>query len=311
MSWLFSQALVAEYSADIYSDGEQSVPSSGIPTQQAYLSHGKTTEFSRLSRFGMTCRPLTDAHGEALLTSYLADFRARTSVLPEAAQGSKASAAACGSTWPGLPVKYDPRSSSWKTAHCLWEEGLPWSSVILPTWGMTRSGFVYQHPTAERPISATAAGLWLTPTVPNGGRTMTPEMAMNGGYTPEGQKRQIGLENAVRYWPTPLASDAESAGGIGCWARGKRGLALNTAVRLEFPTPGFNDFKSGKGYDHGDKKQTPQLRHISGGLLNPEWVEWLMGWPLGWTDLKPLAMDKFREWQRQHSPCWQASRVAA
>lgn len=21
------------------------------------------------------------------------------------------------------------------------------------------------------------------------------------------------------------------------------------------------------------------------GLLNPDWVEWLMGWPLGWTDI--------------------------
>jgi hypothetical protein len=29
-----------------------------------------------------------------------------------------------------------------------------------------------------------------------------------------------------------------------------------------------------------------------GGKLNPTWVEWLMGWPLGWTDLKPLVMDK-------------------
>lgn len=29
------------------------------------------------------------------------------------------------------------------------------------------------------------------------------------------------------------------------------------------------------------------------GHLNPEWVEWLMGRPIGWTDLKPLAMDKF------------------
>lgn len=38
------------------------------------------------------------------------------------------------------------------------------------------------------------------------------------------------------------------------------------------------------------------------GQLNPEWVEWFMGWPIGWTELKPLAMDKFQEWQRQHSP---------
>lgn len=39
------------------------------------------------------------------------------------------------------------------------------------------------------------------------------------------------------------------------------------------------------------------------GQLNPGWVEWFMGWPIGWTELKPLAMDKFQEWQRQHSPC--------
>jgi hypothetical protein len=28
---------------------------------------------------------------------------------------------------------------------------------------------------------------------------------------------------------------------------------------------------------------------ISGGQLNPTWVEWLMGFPLGWTDLEDSA----------------------
>ncbi len=37
-----------------------------------------------------------------------------------------------------------------------------------------------------------------------------------------------------------------------------------------------------------------------GGQLNPTWVEWLMGWPLGWSELKPLEMDKFRSWRQQH-----------
>jgi hypothetical protein len=37
------------------------------------------------------------------------------------------------------------------------------------------------------------------------------------------------------------------------------------------------------------------------GTLNPSWVEWLMGWPIGWTDLKPLATDKFRNVQQWHS----------
>ena len=34
------------------------------------------------------------------------------------------------------------------------------------------------------------------------------------------------------------------------------------------------------------------------GELNPSWVEWLMGWPIDWTDLKSLEMDKWRSWQR-------------
>ena len=38
----------------------------------------------------------------------------------------------------------------------------------------------------------------------------------------------------------------------------------------------------------------------NGGHLNPTWVEWLMGWPVGWTDLKPLETDKFQLWQQQH-----------
>ena len=38
-----------------------------------------------------------------------------------------------------------------------------------------------------------------------------------------------------------------------------------------------------------------------GGSLNPAWVEWLMGWPIGWTDLQPLATDRFPQWLRLHS----------
>jgi len=59
MSWLYSQALVEEYSGDISLDGEQFAPSSGNPTQQAYLSLDKMKVFFRLSRFGMTYAPLT------------------------------------------------------------------------------------------------------------------------------------------------------------------------------------------------------------------------------------------------------------
>lgn len=36
------------------------------------------------------------------------------------------------------------------------------------------------------------------------------------------------------------------------------------------------------------------------GTPTPENQEWLMGWPIGWTALKPLAMDKFQSWLRRH-----------
>ena len=36
------------------------------------------------------------------------------------------------------------------------------------------------------------------------------------------------------------------------------------------------------------------------GKPTPTNQEWLMGWPIGWTDSTPLEMDKFQSWQRQH-----------
>ena len=79
MSWLFSQALVEEYLVDTSLDGEQSVQLSGSHTQQAYCAPDKMTVFSRLSRFGMTYKPLEESRGEELLTLYRAGFHAKTS----------------------------------------------------------------------------------------------------------------------------------------------------------------------------------------------------------------------------------------
>jgi hypothetical protein len=37
-----------------------------------------------------------------------------------------------------------------------------------------------------------------------------------------------------------------------------------------------------------------------GKLMNPNFCEWLMGWPVDWTALEPLATDKYRQWWRLH-----------
>lgn len=54
-------------------------------------------------------------------------------------------------------------------------------------------------------------------------------------------------------------------------------------------------------FEHGPQQcQMKELKLENPGLLNPEWAEWFMGWPMGWTELAPLEMDKFLEWQRWH-----------
>ena len=36
-----------------------------------------------------------------------------------------------------------------------------------------------------------------------------------------------------------------------------------------------------------DKKVGPEMRaKMITGRLNPDWVEWLMGYPIGWTDIR-------------------------
>jgi hypothetical protein len=59
---------------------------------------------------------------------------------------------------------------------------------------------------------------------------------------------------------------------------------LAVAVTREtWASPAARDWRSGRG--RSDNGHTPQLPEQVGGQLNPTWVEWLMGFPLGWTDL--------------------------
>lgn len=102
------------------------------------------------------------------------------------------------------------------------------------------------------------------------------------------------LTDYARQWPTPRASDAE---------RGGRGELLHMVktgtARESWPTPDARCWKSGKG--RKDNGHSPQLEGAVGGQLNPVWVEWLMAFPLAWTDCERSATRKFRRWLRLHS----------
>lgn len=54
-----------------------------------------------------------------------------------------------------------------------------------------------------------------------------------------------------------------------------------------WPTPAARDYKD-KASPSERNRNTPTLATHAGGQLNPTWVEWLMGYQIGWTELKPL-----------------------
>jgi len=97
-------------------------------------------------------------------------------------------------------------------------------------------------------------------------------------------------------WPTPTKSDSD--GGAGRSPNCQGGMNLRTAVQ-RFPTPTVNDSKNNNPPSQA-LRNTPPLNVVVGGSMNPVWVEWLMGWPLGWTDLRVSAMGRFRQWCGSH-----------
>jgi hypothetical protein len=105
-------------------------------------------------------------------------------------------------------------------------------------------------------------------------------------------------------WRTPQASDWKHTGySEEALARRRakgRQLSLAEQVRELYPTPTCQDAKN-NGAKSQQERNTKPLNAVVGGALNPTWVEWLMGWPLGWTDLKHLATARFRSWLQQHS----------
>jgi hypothetical protein len=270
MSWHFSQALVAASLGEKSLDGEPSAPSSGSPIPLLFCAPDRMKAFSRLSRFGMTCEPLTDDLGAGVLTWCLAGSLAKTSAQPAKAQESTESAAECGRTWHESFARWDRASLSWRTPQCSLLAGLDEFSETWPRWGMMRNGECSALSMPVHLTSETESGLWPTPRAGNpgsrpngkGGKILAEEVAITAGQRMRGQKT----------WSTPTCHNANECD------------APSEATRN---TPTLTHQARG-----GDKTQPKHL--------NPMWVEWLMGWPPGWTDLKQSETDKFRAWQHSH-----------
>lgn len=186
-------------------------------------------------------------------------------------------------------ARYDQESHSLRTwQHSLDEDSVPFSAT-LPRSGMMRNGIVYQLPALVRLTVVTASSsspiLWHTPTVDDA----KPASAIRPGRTPHTEY----LRRQVMHFPTPTVSAAsDHHRGPKKDLKGSHSLRLVDAVQM-FPTPTSRDWK-GKGLPG----QLPTKLNLI-GHLNPSWVEWLMGFPVGWTELRDSEMQSFQQLRKQ------------
>jgi hypothetical protein len=140
--------------------------------------------------------------------------------------------------------------------------------------------------------------LWRTPQASNANQGPKSEELFNKCM--ETGQSMITLVDQVKMWPTPTANDNDNRRSKPTPAEieGRHGWSLMSAIRdadtpapnRTWPTP-----TARAGQNPGEHGQGGQnLATVAGGQLNPEWVEWLMGYPCGWTVLEDWATLWFR-----------------
>jgi hypothetical protein len=298
MSWLYSAALVEEYLGENFLDGEQSAPSNGSHTQQAFCAPDKMMDFLKVSRFGMTFKPLTENLGEELLTLYREAFHVPTLVPQEKEQELTEKPLECGEKWRGSFTKYNPDSFLWKTHQCSLVGDLDEFLGTWPAWGSMRNGECWERQTLAHLTKETEFGF-----VPNGVDYFhTPNTTgLDGGSN---SRRAL----KKRLLPTPDASQRGPTKDYNPQAKSQSGRTLQSFA-AKFPTPQASDNRDRGNMSNpsvqrrvaiGKQISLSQSVHPTSGQLNPTWVAWLMGWPLGWSNLKPLEMGKSHFVPQQH-----------
>ena len=295
MSWHYLPELVEESSEAIFSDGKRSAPWKRNRIAERCSSDGKETACFPCFQSGTTAAPSTDDPGVASWMSSLRDSHASPSVSLESRERRTTAATDglqpfvfLGKCSQGLPF--------WKTSQgCLplLMDTLDRYSETWPRSGLMQSGTASLLQPSEPLTRGTGSGFLATPTAT--ANQLAPSMQKHPGCR--------------KLYPTPLASDGEKAA-TDSLARlietGHRRGRLDGFTRegeeinRYIPTPNANDWKG--SYQEGQRRgqlTDPAMGLIeTGGHLNPMWVEWLMAWPIGWTGLGAVEMDRWRQWCR-------------
>ena len=212
---------------------------------------------------------------------------------------------------------------TWNPAHCVWETPRPAIcghlepfSETWPRWGSMQGGVVSELPMPALPTSVTGCSSLLPTPVADNSRGLPqrgtayqslPNVAI--ALLPTPAVNDMGGNKTVEWWddwaPRQKASDGRAA---------PHGKSLSIEVRR---TTADADSASGEawgdtGRDSEQSREEPvghsapavgwgvyaaaieRWEHLTGwpapapaidDRLNPDFAEWMMGWPVGWTDV--------------------------
>lgn len=163
----------------------------------------------------------------------------------------------CGAKLQELSASLDRSGSSVRIRPVYFQERISGISdgysMTLPRWGIASGGEYGELATSERRTSATECLSWRTETFPTPTVADSKNVGFNGSH-------QFNLHKYIAVFPTPQATS------WGCSGARKQLRELQAADKIT-------------------ESEYYQMTAGNGGKLNPTWVEWLMGFPLGWIDL--------------------------
>jgi site-specific DNA-cytosine methylase len=270
MSWLYSQVLVAEYSEANSLAGAQSAPSSGNPTRKRIVARQNEGILPPFPIWDDVA-PLTERPWRGLVDVVSGGFPCQD-----------ISAAGKGAGIDGT------RSGLWKEmARIVGQVGPRYVFIENSPMLRTRGLHVVLKDLAEMGYDARWGVLGAVDAGAPHKRDRMWIRAERRNLLSHAEHRRLGW----REQQSPCAQETyeELMADAKCVGRGQFGWSHQSLAERQ---------AKGQQVRLNTADYAPEGGR--GGSLNPTWVEWLMGWPLGWTDLKPLETDKSQRWPHSH-----------
>lgn len=288
---------------------------SGVSNENYTLRRSSENTFPQPRFMTMLRQSILKSYQES--TSSQEDSPVKTSAMLESELASRGVVLHFGSITSKPLAKYDQESHSLRTfQHSLTGDSMLYSAT-LPRSGMLQNGIVYQLPPLVHLTVVTGSLLLPTPTVMDSVQRDMSKHQDKVVYQKNGKPRlmvngkngSMKLSNLVQMWRTPSSTDMMRGGHktqakkiMNGETHRKSGHLRQITLAMQvhmFPTPTTRDWKGStkKNREAGNPK-----RHLDGevnGQLNPMWVEWLMAFPAGWTELSVSETLSYQQLRKQ------------